>query len=358
VQQGGEEAGAGGAEGVAERDRAAGYVHLGQVGAGLALPGQHDRGERLVDLDQVDVVHGQAGFVQGVGGGGDRGGEHHDGVVAAGGQVADPGSGLEVVLTDGALGGDQQGGGAVGDLAGQGGGDPATLAQRLEPGHLLQGGVGARALVFADAVVGGDLPGEVAVLDGAQRALVAGQGVALHLGAADVPLLGDHVGRPELGDLLGAVAGPPADRADERVAGNGHSHRGADRDHAHVLHAARDYEIRGAAEHGLGGEVHRLLGRAALPVHGDAGHRLGQARGQPGGAGDVAGLRPDRVHAAEHHVVDLLRIRVRAVEHGLDDVRAQVSRVRPGQAAAAAGDRRADGFDEVGLGHPCLPRVE
>ena len=38
--------------------------------------------------------------------------------------------------------------------------------------------------------------------------------------------------------------------------------------------------------------MHGLLGRAALPVDGDAGYRLGQARGQPRGTGDVAGLGP------------------------------------------------------------------
>jgi hypothetical protein len=62
VEQGGEQAGAGGAEGVAEGDGAACHVHPGQVGAGLALPGEDDRGERLVDLHQVDVVDGQAGL--------------------------------------------------------------------------------------------------------------------------------------------------------------------------------------------------------------------------------------------------------------------------------------------------------
>ena len=97
---------------------------------------------------------------------------------------------------------------------------------------------------------------------------------------------------------------------------------------AHVLHAARHHQVGGAAEHRLGGEVHRLLGRAALPVHGDAGHRLGQARGQPGGAGDVAGLRADRVHAAEYHVVYGLRVDAGAVQQRPDDVRAEVGRVR------------------------------
>ncbi len=183
---------------------------------------------------------------------------------------------------------------------------------------------------------------------------MAGQGVAFHLFPADPPLLGDQVGRAELGDLLGAVAGLPALGAAERVTG----HRRADRDHAHVLDAAGHDEIGGAAEDGLGGEVDRLLRRAALAVHGDAGHRLGQARGEPGGAGDVAGLRADRVHAAEDHVVDGFGVGVGAVEDGLDDVRAEVGRVRSGEAAAPAGDRRADGLDDVGLGHRRLPGVE
>ena len=35
---------------------------------------------------------------------------------------------------------------------------------------------------------------------------------------------------------------------------------------------------------------------------------LGQARRQPAGPGDVAGLRPERVDAAEDHVVDGRRV--------------------------------------------------
>ncbi len=108
--------------------------------------------------------------------------------------------------------------------------------------------------------------------------------------------------------------------------------------------------------------MHRLLGRATLPVHGDAGHRLGQARGQPGRAGDVARLRADRVHAAEHHVVDCSRVRLRAGQQGGDDVRAEIGRVRCRQAAPThlpsplhPGDRGAHGVDNEGLGHRRLP---
>ena len=104
--------------------------------------------------------------------------------------------------------------------------------------------------------------------------------------------------------------------------------------------------------------MHRLLGRAALPVDGDAGHRLGQARREPGRAGDVARLRADRVHAAEHHVVDGQRIGLGAGEQGGDDVRAEIGRVRGGQPAAAAADRGTHGVDDERLGHPRLPVVD
>src|SRR5437016_6017146 len=64
VQQRGEQPRAGGAERMAQCDRTAADVDPGQVRPGLPLPGQHDRRERLVDLDEVDLVQAQAGPVQ------------------------------------------------------------------------------------------------------------------------------------------------------------------------------------------------------------------------------------------------------------------------------------------------------
>src|SRR5579862_2851722 len=46
------QAGTRAAERVTEGDRAAVHVHLAHVGVVLLLPRQHDRGERLVDLDE------------------------------------------------------------------------------------------------------------------------------------------------------------------------------------------------------------------------------------------------------------------------------------------------------------------
>ena len=57
-------------------------VDLGEVGVVLLLPRQDDRGEGLVDLDEVDVVERHARLLEHLGGGGDGAGEHGDRVDA------------------------------------------------------------------------------------------------------------------------------------------------------------------------------------------------------------------------------------------------------------------------------------
>ena len=66
---------------MAEGDGAAVDVDPAQIGAGLPGPGQHDRGEGLVDLEQVDVLQRQPGPRQHLVGDGDDGGEHEQRVV-------------------------------------------------------------------------------------------------------------------------------------------------------------------------------------------------------------------------------------------------------------------------------------
>src|SRR3954469_20118426 len=57
VEQRGDQARAGRAERVTERDRAAIDVDAVHVGLQLPPPGGDDGGERLIDLDEVDIVH-------------------------------------------------------------------------------------------------------------------------------------------------------------------------------------------------------------------------------------------------------------------------------------------------------------
>src|SRR5690606_26093355 len=85
VDEGGQEAGTGGAERVAQGDSPAVDVGplpqaVGIAATVLHAPRADHRGERLVDLEQVDVVDGEAGALQHLRGGGNGPGEHGDGV--------------------------------------------------------------------------------------------------------------------------------------------------------------------------------------------------------------------------------------------------------------------------------------
>ena len=83
----------------------------------------------------------------------------------------------------------------------------------------------------------------------------------------------------------------------------------------------------GPRHHRLRGEVHGLLRRAALAVHGGAGHLVGEAGNEPARARDVARLRSDGVDTAEHDVVDRGRIDVDPVHQRADRMGAEVGRV-------------------------------
>ena len=200
-------------------------------------------------------------------------------------------------------------------------------ASGLQPGHLLQRRV-ARALVGVEARRRGTIsclnrPSSMAVR---ARVCEARANSSISL-AADVPLLGDHLRAAELGDLLVAVPLQPAGRLGERRGEAvllGDQHRRRDRDGGHVLQSAGDDEVLGAGHDALGGEVHGLLRRAALPVDGHARDVVGQAGHQPRRPRDVAGLRADRVAAAHHHVVDRARVDAGALDQRGQHVRAEV----------------------------------
>ena len=82
----------------------------------------------------------------------------------------------------------------------------------------------------------------------------------------------------------------------------------------HDLDAGGDDDVVGAGDDALGGEVGRLLRRAALAVDGGGGHRLGEAGGEHGVAADVEALVADLHDAAHDHVVDERGIEVVALD--------------------------------------------
>src|SRR6201986_3182270 len=90
VDHGAGDHGAGGAQRVAHRDGATVDVELLVGDVQVLLELQHHGRERLVQLEQVDVVHRQACAVDLFFGGGCGAGEHDDRIGAAGGGRDDP----------------------------------------------------------------------------------------------------------------------------------------------------------------------------------------------------------------------------------------------------------------------------
>ena len=174
---------------------------------------------------------------------------------------------------------------------------PAVMSGAVSGSQFCAGGSPASASIVprpADALVGLEegagrapvlvlhrdrhrLVGEVAGVPRRGRPPVALQGVGVHVLPGDPPPVGQHLGHPELGpqpavDLLeerrGERSGAPAG-----VGGQRHP--------AHRLDTAGHHQVVVAGLHPGGGEVHRLLGGAALAVDGGGRARAGAGRPTP-----------------------------------------------------------------------------
>jgi hypothetical protein len=105
----------------------------------LALPRQHDRRERLVDLDRVEVVDREAGAPEQVLRRVDGTGEHQHGINTDQALVDDAGARPEAELLRATGAREQHRRGAVGDLRRRAGGVHAVFARdRLERSQLLE----------------------------------------------------------------------------------------------------------------------------------------------------------------------------------------------------------------------------
>ena len=284
-------------------------------------PGHHDRRERLVDLVQVDVADRHAAALEHPFGGGHRPVEVVVGLGADQALGHDPRPRAQAEGACLALLEQQHRGGAVGDLRGRARGVHAVLEHGPQFGQRLQAGL-AQALV---AVHRSGLAGRLAVRvqhrrlhrhDLAVEPPVGpgqlGQGLraqaeAVHLVAGQAAPVGDPLcGQVLVRHVDVPGGGPGRARVDPDV--------GPQRHPAHRLHAAGDAGLDRVGRDEAGHEVRRLLRRAALGVQGQAARLVRQARVQPRGAGDVAGLLARLGHAAAGHLLHLGGVDARAIE--------------------------------------------
>jgi hypothetical protein len=85
--------------------------------------------------------------------------------------------------------------------------------------------------------------------------------------------------------------------------------------------------------------VHGLLARPALAVERGAGHRLGPARGQHRVPAHVPGLLANLGDRAPDDILHVGRIEATPVGQRTQDVRREIDRVDPGEAAVPLADR-------------------
>ena len=101
---------------MAERDRPAVHIDPIVIGTDLALPRQHDRRERLVDLDEINVVDRQPGTGEHLLGGRDRRREHQSRIVRGERELDQPRPGPDAEFACTSLTHHDHRGRAVGDL--------------------------------------------------------------------------------------------------------------------------------------------------------------------------------------------------------------------------------------------------
>ncbi len=167
---------------------------------------------------------------------------------------------------------------------------------------------------------GNDLALETTLLGRAGGELVGADADLVELGAGDLPLVGDHLGRDPLVDQVEALVerlgeGEAVLLHDAEAVGEG--------DVPHVLDAAADGDVVDAGGDQGRGEVDALLGGAALTVDRGRGDLDRQPGLEPGVATDVHSLLAELLDAAADDVADLVGIDPGAIEERAVDRRQQ-----------------------------------
>ena len=291
---------------------------------------QHDGGERLVDLDEVEVVDGDAGLGERLLRRGRRAGEHDRRVgaarrrsrgcaPAASGRAPRRSARCRSPRSDGAVDDAATSCPACGrGRSSRSSGTSAARRRRSRPSRPSPANDGL-SLPSVSTVVPGRMNSSWSRTTCSLRSLTGmtesanlplglrGRGALLRAGGVRVDVLA-----AELLDRRDQV-GADALRDERRVVVRLGVHRpgaavGAHRHARHRLDAAGEDEVLPAGGDLLRGDVDGLEARGAEAVELHAGDRVGQAGLDRGGLGDVGALVADRRDAAEHDVVDAVGI--------------------------------------------------
>jgi hypothetical protein len=376
---------------VAQRHGPTVHVHLVAVEVEVAdeLLGHH--GERLVDLEQVDVVEGEAGLGQHLAGGRHRRVEHERGVVAHVGDGHDARTRLPAASLGGVGAGDEDGGSAVDHARAVAGVvhvrdlevGVAGQHEALQRGALLVerevGHAGERRCQLREALERGLRAGELlavkregAVLlvdghealgkatfgDSASSTLLRLERERIERLARDALHRGDGIGRHTLMGLRVLRTEPHVAGIHQRAAHVllGGAERRVQRHH---LAAAGDDHVLHARHHVGRGKVGGGDARTAETVEGDTRGLRVVAGVEQRHAGEVAALGAHLIGRAEDDVVDGGGVEIVAVADGAEHRGGQLLRVDVGKgtlADLADATGGAAGVDDPGFGHGRSPQ--
>src|SRR3546814_13612023 len=101
--------------------------------------------------------------------------------------------------------------------------------------------------------------------------------------------------------------------------------------------------------------MQRLLRRAALPVDGNGGNAVGKPGGEHHVAADMKALLADLADTADDHILDRLRVTVRAVDQRVQPLGAKIGRAPVLERTPAATAGGPPGFDDIGFRQWRLP---
>src|SRR6266511_879687 len=172
-----------------KRDRAAVHVHLLLVETELTDDGEALRGERFVQLDEVDLLDPDAGSLEQLPYGRDRADAHHARIDTGDGAADERAEGLHAQLLSLLLARDHECRGAVIDAARVARRDasPVRTEGRSQRGQLLRARLGTRMLVALDPVHRDELVAESPGFVGGGPALLRAQAECVLILARHVP---------------------------------------------------------------------------------------------------------------------------------------------------------------------------
>ncbi|CDN41361.1 hypothetical protein BN871_AF_00170 [Paenibacillus sp. P22] len=336
--------GAGAAERMAQRDRAAVDIDLLLVDAELPDDMEALGGERFIDFIEIDLLLGNAGSLQRLWNRLDRAYAHDLRLDARKGERTECSQRLQAELVGFLAAHDDDRSRSVADLRGVARRHRAVqLERRAQLAERIRRRIDADAFIGVEdellgfhlaAVFHGlelrferdDLIGELACGDGRRRLLMGAGSEDVLVLAADAELLRDALGRMPHPDIDFRVF-----IDDFRIRGNfeaGH------RNVAHALHPAGDHHIRVAGHDALRREGDRLQAGGAEPVDGQRRNRHREACIQRHDAGEVEPLLPFGHRAADDDILHIFFLEPRRPrDHFLQHDFAEV--VRAGLAKAA-----------------------